>query len=308
MRKIATVLAVAVLLAVIVIGIGRWLNPGEPRPPAPPGQTQSQPVPTPNPPGCPAYEIISAPGTWESSKDDDPFNPTANPRSFMLSISNPLKQEFTPDQLKVWTLPYTAQFRNFNSMGEMSYDASRQEGYARMSQELAQMHSSCPATRFIIAGFSQGAVISGDMAAEIGNGNGPVPAEMIAGVALVADGRLEPGTGVLVGNKNNTGVGAEIALSPVSGLVQPIVPGATMRGPRPQGFGVLDGRVNNFCAPGDLICDAPRDLSNAIQRARDLISNNAVHAQYATNPAVIPGMTTPEWIIGWARNIVSGQA
>lgn len=306
MRKLFTIVAVVVLLLAIVVGVGQWMNtsnkPGKPTP-GPQDPTESaEPV---NPPGCSAMEFISAPGTWESKPTDDPLNPTANPRSFMLTISNPLKEEFPEDQLKVWTLPYTAEFKNFNAMGEKSYDDSRREGFDRMAKELRETHEACPQTRFIISGFSQGAVISGDMAAQIGNGRGPVPAESIAGVALVADGRQELGKGTLVGNKKNRGVGAEVALNMVSGLVQPIVPGATMRGPRPQGFGALDDRVNNFCAPGDLICDAPQGLGNALQRARDLVQNNAVHAQYATNPHVVPGQTTPQWIIGWARGLVA---
>ena len=108
----------------------------------------------------------------------------------------------------------------------------------------------------------------------------------------------------LIGDKNVKGVGAEIALNPVSGLVQPIVPGATMRGPRPDGFGVLNDRVNNFCAVQDLVCDAPPNLGNAIQRAQDLVAANAVHAQYATNGTVVPGQTVPQWIVNWARDLI----
>lgn len=52
----------------------------------------------------PRVEFISAPGTWESAADDDPINPSANPRSFMLSITKPL-QEAYGDDVKVWTLP-----------------------------------------------------------------------------------------------------------------------------------------------------------------------------------------------------------
>lgn len=311
MRKLLTVAGVIVLLVAIVVGVGQWMNTANNGPGSPGGLGPGKPqAPTGaqgavNPPGCAAYELISVPGTWESSASDDPLNPHANPRSFMLQISNPLRQEFSDQRLKVWTVPYTAQFRNYNALHEMSYDDSRREGFGRLSQELRDMHQACPATRFILTGFSQGAVIAGDMASDIGNGRGPIPADRVSGVALVADGRFERDRGVLVGNTATTGVGAEIALNPVSGIVQPIVPGATMRGPRPDGFGALNGKVNNFCAPTDMICDAPRDIGNAIQRAQDLFHNNAVHAQYATNPNVVPGQTTPQWIVGWARGLIN---
>lgn len=35
-----------------------------------------------------------------------------------------------------------------------------------------------------------------------------------------------------------------------------------MTGPRPGGFGALDGKTNEICAPGDLICAAPAEAFN----------------------------------------------
>lgn len=310
MRKIFTVVAVVILLAAIVVGVGQWMNTHRGGPFL--GQSPSPTGPTPpaseieavNPPGCSAYELIAAPGTWESNPNDDPLNPTANPRSLLLTVTNPLKEQFDEQALKVWTVPYTAQFRNINALHEMSYDDSRKEGMERINAELRATHEACPATRFLLVGFSQGAVLTGDLAAEIGNGRGVVPADTIAGVTVIADGRQEDGKGTLVGNKDIKGTGAEIALNPVSGVIQPIVPGATMRGPRSDGFGELNDRVNSLCAPRDLVCDAPRELGDVLKRAQDLVNNNVVHSQYATNPNVVPGMTTPEWIIGWVREIV----
>ena len=39
---------------------------------------------------------------------------------------------------------------------------------------LVDMNNRCPLTSYVIVGFSQGAVIAGDMASDIGNGRGPV--------------------------------------------------------------------------------------------------------------------------------------
>lgn len=306
MKKVLTILSVLVLLALIVVGVGNWLltndggdgpGPGKPTPPPAP---EAQ-----NPPGCVDVEVLAAPGTWESKADDDPLAPHANPHSLMLNVTRPLGDEFSPDKVKVWTLPYTAQFRNMNAQHEMSYDDSRNQGFERMKEELRSMHEKCPATSFILTGFSQGAVITGDLAGEIGNGRGPVPADRVLGVSLIADGRQELDKGKLVGAQGIRGTGAEIALNPVSGLIQPIVPGATMRGPRPDGFGELNDRVNNYCAPADLICDAPADLGNALVRAKDLVAANAVHAEYATNGKVVEGQTVPEYIVGWARDLIN---
>ena len=206
----------------------------------------------------------------------------------------------------MWTLPYTAQFKNINAQHEMSYDDSRNEGTSRLEGELTYMHETCPDTKFILSGFSQGAVIAGDVADRIGGGNGPIPAENVAGVALIADGRRQDGVGINPG-AHVGGVGAEIALQPVSTLIQGIVPGATMRGERANGFGALADRTFQICAPNDSICDAPLDVSNGLERARDLIDANGVHALYAYNPDVIEGTTANQWVTQWAKDTIDAQ-
>ena len=309
MRKILTVLAVLAVIVLIVAGIGQWLNssgPGKsPTPPGKDGSGQETEATSPNPPSCVDYEVISIPGTWESKADDDPVNPTANPRSLMLHVTRPLQEQTDPAKVKVWTVPYVAQFRNINDQKQMSYDDSRKQGLGRVVGEMQKMNSECPATKFVLAGFSQGAVIAGDLASNIGNGQGPVDPSLVAGVALIADGRQEPQHGELVGNKANRGIGAEVTLHPVNALVQPIVPGATMRGGRPDGFGALDARVMNFCAPGDTVCDAPRHIGDALSRAREYAEMNGIHAHYDTNRDVVDGMTAPEWIVNWVKDLTS---
>lgn len=308
-RKLLTVLAVLVVLAVLAVGVVRWQwdrtggASGSNQPGAAPPAAAPPAPPADQPQWCPAVEMISAPGTWESAPTDDPFNPTANPNSLMLQITGPLQERFSPQQVRVWTLPYPAQFRNINAPHEMSYDDSRDNGAQQVRAHMSEMHAQCPATDFIMAGFSQGAVIVGDLAAELGTGSGFVPAERVRGVLAIADGRRVPGVGQQVGNPV-AGVGAEVALQPLSAVVQPVVPGASMRGERPGGFGLLDARVVEVCAPDDSICDAPRDVGNALGRAQALISANGVHALYATNPNVIPGTTATQWAVGWAAGLV----
>lgn len=303
MRKILTVIAVLVVLTLIAVGIVQYVTTTDETDLADEPGTTGTSAPPEQPEWCPAVEFISAPGTWESAPNDDPINPTANPWSFMLSVTQPLQERYYADTVKVWTLPYTAQFRNINAQNEMTYDESRSEGLSKMTNELVSMHNDCPLTEFIIAGFSQGAVIAGDLAAQLGSGQGAIPADRIRGVALVADGRREPGVGQAVGNPV-AGVGAEVALQPLNLLVQPIVPGATMRGPRVGGFGELNDRVFDICAANDSICDAPRDIGNALDRALAMVAANGIHAQYATNPNVIPGTTTNAWLVDWAVDLI----
>ena len=313
MRKPLTIVAVIIIILVIGGGAAQYLlrdssGPlgGQDDQPGQPDETQATeaaPELPSQPEWCPAYEFISAPGTWESSVDDDPLNPQANSRSFMLSITNPLKERFGEDQVRVWTLPYTAQFKSVQSQNEMSYDDSRNEGRAKLEAELQWLHGECPNTQFILAGFSQGAVIVGDIADEIGGGSGVIPAESVAGVVAIADGRRETGVGINPGVELG-GVGAEIALQPVTGLVQLVVPGASMRGPRPNDFGSLADRTYQICAPSDSICDAPHNIGNAADRALELIDANGIHAMYASNNEVIPGTTTNQWVVNWASDII----
>lgn len=307
-RNVFVVAAALVVLALIGLGIYQWrTGDGEPPVAEPPQTTAPEEQAAPEEPAwCPAAELVSVPGTWESAPEDDPFSPHANPQSFMLSITAPLQQQYDQKRLRVFTVPYTAQFKNIQSpqaRAEMSYDDSRAEGTAKLKGELAHVARECSQTKFIIAGFSQGAVIVGDVAAEIGHGNGPIPPERLAGAVMVADGRRENGVGVNPGAEVG-GVGAEIALQPLQGVANRVTPGATLTGPRPGGFGEVSDRAFEICAPNDTVCDAPADLGTAIGRAQALIAANGVHAMYATNPEAIPGTTAPEWTLNWVRTVV----
>ena len=101
-------------------------------------------------------------------------------------------------------------------------------------------------------------------------------------------------------------LGAEVVLAPVNLLVQPIVPGATMRGGREDGFGELNDRVQDICAPGDTVCDAPPGLGDALARAQEYVAANGAHATYAENPGIIPGTTSVAWTTEWAAGLIDG--
>lgn len=311
MRKPLIVGAFIIVLALIGLGVYQWRGgPGD----GPLSEGPSLPAPTDilppdEPDWCPAVEVVSIPGTWESAPGDDPFTPQANPYSFMLSISRPLQEAYSIDDVRVWTTPYTAQFRNIQTeagRAEMSYDDSRTEGTARTNGELAFVNETCPSTKFIIMGFSQGAVIAGDIANEIGTRAHAVPPEKLLGAVMIADGRRETGVGVNPGAEV-AGIGAEIALQPINRVVQAVTPGATMRGPRPGGFGEVADRAFEICAPNDTICDAPQDVAKLLGRAGDIMLANGNHARYATNPDVIAGTTASLWTVDWARGILDAE-
>lgn len=67
------------------------------------------------------------------------------------------------------------------------YKRSKDLGYSVTRSAVATTAASCPSTRFLLVGYSQGAHISGDLAQSILHGNGPVDASKLAGALLIAD-------------------------------------------------------------------------------------------------------------------------
>jgi len=304
---------VVLIVAIVIVVLRRPETPPTAVPPTavPPTAvppTTKKPRPEFQSADCPDVQLMSIPGTWESSPVMDPFNPTQFPIALLLNVTNPLRQQFDAGRLEIYTVPYTAQFHNrFAADKQMSYNQSRAEGLDGAVRAMTDMNNRCPLTSYVLIGFSQGAVIAGDIASDIGNGRGPVDEDLVLGVALIADGRRQPGIGQDVG-PNAPGQGAEITLDEVpmlGGL------GLDMTGPRPGGFGMLNNRTYEICATGDLICSAPESAFNITQlpRTLEVLSGGAgqpIHAMYNTPQFWnLDGAPAPQWTLGWAQNVIN---
>src|SRR5699024_1224210 len=127
-----------------------------------PGPTPTPTQPQAQPASCPDVQMIAVPGTWASSPDDDEHHPTTTPHALLLNVTEPLQEEFPDSRVDVVTVPYVAQFNRPFAPPEATYDDSRAQGTDKTEQIVSEMHSECPLTTFILAGFSQGAVIAGD--------------------------------------------------------------------------------------------------------------------------------------------------
>jgi hypothetical protein len=316
-RILALVAAGAVALVVVLVVVLVWVWQRQPDTPptavpptsVPPGVVPptSKPRPEFQDASCPDVQLVSVPGTWESSLQLDPFNPTQFPIALLLGVTNPIRQQFDNGRLEVFTVPYTAQFHNpFAADKQMSYNDSRAEGFTATVKAITDMNNRCPLTSYVLIGFSQGAVIAGDIASDIGNGRGPVDQDLVLGVTLIADGRRQPGVGQDVG-PNPAGQGAEITLDEVPMLNEF---GLDMTGPRPGGFGMLNNRVYEICATGDLICSAPESAFNITQlpKTLEVLSGGAgqpVHAMYATPQFWnVDGASASQWTLGWAQGVI----
>ncbi len=305
-------LVVVLIVAVVIVVLRRPESPPTAVPPTavpPTGAPASPSKPRPEfqDASCPDVQVISIPGTWESSRALDPFNPVQFPAALLLNVTNPIRAQFGTDRVEVFTVPYTAQFHNpLSADTQMSYNDSRAEGTRAAVQAMTDMNNRCPLTSYVLIGFSQGAVIAGDIASDIGNGRGPVDQDLVLGVTLVADGRRQDGVGQDIG-PNPDGQGAEITLHEVPTLS---ALGLTMTGPRPGGFGALNDRTNEICARGDLICAAPTSAFNITQLPRtiEVLSGGAgqpVHALYATPQFWnIDGQPATAWTLNWAQGLL----
>ncbi|MFT3898690.1 MAG: cutinase family protein [Gordonia sp. (in: high G+C Gram-positive bacteria)] len=297
-RWLMVLLGLIIIIALVMLLI-RACTRETPPEPQPPPRTR----PTAQSADCPDVEVVVIPGTWESRADDDPYQPHANPRSLMLRVSSALQQRFPANRARVYTIPYMAQFRNPTNLADhqADYDVSRRQGYARTAGHITALNKRCPITTFLVMGFSQGAVIAGDVASIIGNGRGiidPDDQDLVVGVGLIADGRRVEGQQNNIG-PNPPGQGAEVALGPI---LANRFPGISMNGKRAGGFGTLRDRVQGICAPGDLICDSPT-ITNPLRAIGQLAGaiNNPVHAMYAT-PRYWEdnGATATQWMFAYA--------
>ncbi|EGD54092.1 cutinase family protein [Gordonia neofelifaecis] len=312
--RLLLIVLVLALIAALLIGFLIYQSLKPPPPPPGPGTgpattTQPENRPQAQPADCPDVLTLVIPGTWESSAKDDPYNPTANPKSLMLKVSSQLENEFPTARTEVYTVPYKAQFRNPTNLADRqaTYNDSRAQGTRRANAKLQKTHEHCPLTRYVLMGFSQGAVIAGDIAGDIGNGRGPIPAadqDLVLGVGLIADGRRQPG-GQHDVPPSPPGVGAEVALGGFGSLV----PGIEMSGARSGGFGDLTDRTYSICAPGDLICDSPTVTNplNAISQLANA-ANNPVHAMYATTRywKSDSGQSATQWMYAWSSKLIEG--
>ncbi|HEX2283353.1 MAG TPA: cutinase family protein [Mycobacterium sp.] len=309
----AMALVVVLIVAIVIVVLRQPDAPPTAVPPTavPPTAvppTTKKPRPEFQDASCPDVQLMSIPGTWESSPQMDPYNPTQFPIALLLNVTNPIRQQFDNSRLEVFTVPYTAQFHNpFSADKQMSYNDSRAEGTRAAVKAMTDMNNRCPLTSYVLVGFSQGAVIAGDIASDIGNGRGPVDHDLVLGVTLIADGRRQDGVGKVVGI-DPPGQGAEITLHEVPTLS---ALGLAMTGPRPGGFGMLNDRVNEICAPGDLICSAPESAFNITQlpKTLEVLSGGAgqpIHAMYATPDFWnLDGQSATQWTLNWAQNVIN---
>ncbi|WP_280385937.1 cutinase family protein [Nocardia wallacei] len=176
-------------------------------------------------PGCPAVAGIFVPGTGETHPQADP----AQPIGLLGPVGTGLSDRFG-DRFLSQFLGYSASAWDRG----LSYGASEATGITAATGELTDLARRCSAAKFVLAGYSQGADVIGDLAASIGCGKGPIPPERVIAVGLIADPQQGTEGGKVVG---------------------PPLDGHGIAGPRPSGFCQLSAVTAQICDPRDKYCN-----------------------------------------------------
>ncbi len=244
----ATVVAAVVAVATGAGGVARAETPG-PRP-------------------CTPYTAIFAPGTWETTLDADPEVPVG----MLRPVGDGLQRQFGRD-VTVLYVPYAA--------SAFDLGLSYAESLSTLESGLRQiMRGLCGSTRVVLAGYSQGADGIGDLATEIGSGDGPIDADRVVGVGLLADPHRDPSTALSLGNPQ---------------------PGRGIAGTRSRDFGAVTERVRTLCADGDLYCSLDAATSPFLAAVGRVLSGDA-----GPIADVIPTSVDPSTLIAQAVTMGAG--
>lgn len=148
-------------------------------------------------------------------------------------------------------------------LGPTPYDEDVAIGKAATEKAVAGYQRRCPGKPVVLAGYSQGARIAGDVLHEAGTGRARrgISAEGLSG-ELYSDPRRE-------GNDDGRGI---------ENVLVGLIPGLTMSGPRPGGFGRVP--VTQYCLEGDPICDLPSPVRRPVSALDGVLGYFTKHGYY----------------------------
>ncbi|WP_182348739.1 cutinase family protein [Tomitella gaofuii] len=201
-------------------------------------------------------------GTGESSSDA----PTHFDTGMLSNVYKPamVQTAAAGDAMQRAYVPYPASFGGFTPGGDQSYATSVQKGLRNVQDEAQRIAEKCPETVFVAAGYSQGAHAMSMFAAKVGQGEGVIPPEKLAAVALFGSPTRAAGAPIFPGAGDQTrpqplpGIeDAAVAQLPALPAVTPDGQGIGPAADVAFDYGKLTGRVASFCEEGDLACDAP---------------------------------------------------
>ncbi|WP_083954801.1 MULTISPECIES: cutinase family protein [unclassified Rhodococcus (in: high G+C Gram-positive bacteria)] len=214
------------------------------------------------PSGCSDVLAVMTPGTWETTSDADPRVPVG----MLAAVGNSLKTKYD-NKVEIFYTPYAA---SAFDQGK-TYGDSKTTAIDAINDKVSTVAANCPQTEFIFSGYSQGADATGDIASAVGNGKGPISADKVLAVGLLAD----PGRG-----------------TEGESVVGPSVAGTGIADPRPHGMGTLTGRVATICDPQDLYCSIDKGRNSILGALGTVLSKS-------------PGASTDSPVVGGGSRLAT---
>lgn len=240
-------------------------------------------------PSCTPVHVVQAAGSgfshsWDPSARESLFDDHSSPAA-------DLTEHFGARTVRTYQVRYPASLGRFSALGSASggiegteaatYGESVTLGADDAAREMRTVARNCPDTRFILIGYSQGAHLIGDVAAEIGHGKvAGVGPDQVAAVVLFADpGRsgvekqrpLAPAKLYAPAPKGQLARGGEL----VNGGGSGVVPGRVgLAGERALSFAGLEGKVLSLCNAADMACST--DPDSALRELADVAMREEV--------------------------------
>lgn len=155
----------------------------------------------------------------------------------------------------------------------LSYRDSMNQGVESAEQQIKAVADACPDTELFLAGYSQGGEVVNNLARKIGAGEGAVPADRIAGVALFGTPTRTAAQPTQVLGSDAVGEGeVQQATSGLSDYPVPDGGGISFEKSGETDFGELEDRTVSWCLRGDIVCGMPVDskmVRTVINAAQD---------------------------------------
>ncbi|NDZ96546.1 PE-PPE domain-containing protein [Streptomyces sp. SID6673] len=195
----------------------------------------------------------------------------------------------TGDDTEYAGAPYQVIYADYPTtlwpLGAAGYDDSVAQGEVATRSAIATYQHACGTDKpVVVAGYSQGARVAGDVLSDLGNDRD------MTGVLLDEDGNpvLDENGVPVTATIDTTNITGELYADPrrdgtVAGegielALIGVIPGLTMTGPRDDGFGTIP--VTTVCAAGDPICDLPDPLHDPIGAIDGLVGYFTKHNYY----------------------------
>ncbi|MEU1950809.1 cutinase family protein [Nocardia rhamnosiphila] len=201
---------------------------------------------------CPNLYVLGVQGGEESSPDA----PTDSDSGALGRVFGPLLAA-AGDTVERAYIPY-----GYDSHGTaLPYEQATAAATDNLLTRASEVLNRCPNTKIAAAGYAQGAVAVSEFAHRIGRGDAAVPADRVAGMALLAHPGRAPGAPILPGRSGDTHPAAAPgttgqAVAQISLHNPALIGGGVASGPVGD-YGALTGRVADLCVPGDATCDTP---------------------------------------------------